>query len=73
MGQWEIYGFLKGHRTGRFTTKQLSEQLGASSGSVASCIRRLQRTNLLESKTVKWVSKQMRSSRDIFAYRFREA
>ena len=73
MGQWEIYGFLKKNRKKWFTIKQLSERLGASSGSVASCIRRLQRTNLLESKTVKWVSKQMRSSRDIFSYRFRES
>ncbi len=71
MGQWEIYGFLKGNRKGWFTTRQLSEQLGVSSGSVASCVRRLQKTDLIAYKTVKWASKQMRSSRDIFAYRYK--
>ena len=72
MGQWEIYGFLNKNRKKWFTIKQLSERLGASSGSVASCVKRLQKTDLLACKTVKLESKQMRNTREICAYRYRK-
>ena len=72
MGQWEIYGFLKKNRGKWFTIKQLAEKLGASSGSVTGCVRRLQRADLLAYKTVKWVSGQRRTARDIGAYRYKK-
>lgn len=73
MSQWDIYGFLKRNKEGWFTAKQLAEQLGASSGSVASCVRRLRKADLVACKTVKWARPGMTNQKDIFAYRFREA
>ena len=72
MGQWEIYGFLKKNRGKWFTIRQLSERLGVSNGSVTGCVRRLQRADLVAYKTVKWESKQMRTAREIGAYRYKK-
>lgn len=72
MGQWDVHDFLGKNGGKWFTTRQLSEQLGVSLGSVASCAKRLRRAGLIESKTVKWASKIMRSTKEIFAYRSKE-
>ena len=72
MGQWEIYSFLKKHRGKWFIIRQLAEHLGSSPGSVASCVRRLQRVDLLACKTVTWESKTTRTAREISAYRYKK-
>lgn len=73
MGQWDVHEFLGKNPEKWFTTRQLSEQLGVSVGSVMGSVRKLRETGLVEFRKMKWISEQMRSSRDIFAYRFREA
>ena len=73
MGQWDVYGFLKKNKGEWFTAKQISEHLGVSSSSVVTGAKKLRKTGLVESKTVKWTSKRMPGFKEIFAYRFKDA
>jgi len=71
MGQWDIHDFLKKNPDKWFTTKELSLHLGVSAGSIGSSVRKLRKTGLVETKTVKWTTEKRKSTRDVFAYRFK--
>ena len=72
MGQWEVHGFLKENPGKWFTTRQLSEHLGVSAGSIGSSIRKLRKTGLVAFKTIKLTTPRMTSSKDIYAYKFKK-
>jgi len=55
-----------------FTTRQLSEHLGVSAGSIGSSIRKLRKTGLVMFKTIKLTTPRMTSSKDIYAYKFKK-
>lgn len=53
MGQQEIYDFLKKHSKRWYTSKEISEALDLSIGSITSCLKKLRQTrsvNFRESK-----------------------
>ncbi|MCF7861278.1 winged helix-turn-helix domain-containing protein [Candidatus Woesearchaeota archaeon] len=47
MGQQEIYDFLKKSKEQWFTTKQISESLELSRGSVTACLKKLRKSGLV--------------------------
>ena len=63
MGQQDIYDFLKKNQTKWFTSKELSERLKISIGSVTMSLKKLR-----ESKRVKF----KQSKRNTFQYMFKK-
>lgn len=63
MGQQDIYDFLKKNQTKWFTSKELSERLKISIGSVTMSLKKLR-----ESKSVKF----KQSKRNTFQYMFKK-
>ncbi|MCX8147560.1 MAG: winged helix-turn-helix domain-containing protein [Candidatus Woesearchaeota archaeon] len=62
MGQQDIYDFLKKHPKRWFTSKELSQKLGISIGSVTMSLKKLR-----ESKSVKFRT----TKRNMFQYMFK--
>ena len=50
MGQQEVYDFLCKHKGKWFTSRQISEKLGVSIGSVTMSLKKLRKTNLIKFK-----------------------
>lgn len=50
MGQQEVYDFLKKNKGSWFTSRQISEKLGVSIGSVTMSLKKLRKTNLIKYK-----------------------
>jgi len=63
MGQQDIYDFLKKHSTKWFTSKELSQKLGISIGSVTMSLKKLR-----ESRSVKYQT----TKRNMFKYMFKK-
>lgn len=50
MGQQEIYDFLRANKGQWFTSKEISEKLGVSIGSVTMSLKKLRKTNMIKYK-----------------------
>ena len=50
MGQQEVYDFLSNNKGKWFTSREISEQLGVSIGSVTMSLKKLRKTNLIKYK-----------------------
>ena len=50
MGQQEVYDFLCKHKGQWFTSRDISESLGVSIGSVTMSLKKLRKTNLIKYK-----------------------
>jgi DNA-binding transcriptional regulator GbsR (MarR family) len=50
MGQQEVYDFLKKHKNTWFTSRDISEALGVSIGSVTMSLKKLRKTNIIKYK-----------------------
>lgn len=50
MGQQEVYDFLTKNKGKWFTSRDISEQLGVSIGSVTMSLKKLRKTNLIKYK-----------------------
>ena len=50
MGQQEVYDFLCKHKDKWFTSRDISEKLGVSIGSVTMSLKKLRKTNLIKYK-----------------------
>lgn len=48
MGQQEVYDFLKKNKSKWFTSKDISEALGVSIGSVTMSLKKLRKTNIIK-------------------------
>lgn len=63
LGQQDIYDFLKKHPKKWFTSKELSEKLGISIGSVTMSLKKLRESRSVKYKTTK---------RNMFQYMFKK-
>ncbi len=50
MGQQEVYDFLTKNKGKWFTSREISEKLGVSIGSVTMSLKKLRKTNLIKYK-----------------------
>jgi len=50
MGQQEVYDFLKKQKNKWFTSRDISEALGVSIGSVTMSLKKLRKTNIIKYK-----------------------
>ena len=50
MGQQEVYDFLKMNKNKWFTSRDISEALGVSIGSVTMSLKKLRKTNIIKYK-----------------------
>ncbi|MFC1649037.1 winged helix-turn-helix transcriptional regulator [Nanoarchaeota archaeon] len=50
MGQQEVYDFLSNKKGKWFTSREISEELGVSIGSVTMSLKKLRKTNLIKYK-----------------------
>jgi DNA-binding transcriptional regulator GbsR (MarR family) len=50
MGQQEVYDFLCKHKSKWFTSKEISEALNVSIGSVTMSLKKLRKTNIIKYK-----------------------
>jgi Mn-dependent DtxR family transcriptional regulator len=50
MGQQEVYNFLKQNKNKWFTSKQISESIGVSIGSVTMSLKKLRKSQLVKYK-----------------------
>lgn len=50
MGQQEVYNFLKKNKTKWFVSKQISERLNVSIGSVTNCLKKLRESRSIHFK-----------------------
>ena len=50
MGQQEVYDFLSQNKGEWYTSRQISEHLGVSIGSITMSLKKLRKTNLIEYK-----------------------
>ena len=48
MGQQEVYDFLVRHKGAWFTSREISEKLGVSIGSVTMSLKKLRKTNIIK-------------------------
>lgn len=48
MGQQEVYDFLMKNKGGWFTSREISEKLGVSIGSVTMSLKKLRKTNIIK-------------------------
>jgi hypothetical protein len=70
MGQQEIFAFLKSHKNTWFTTRQISERLSASFGSVTTSLKRMRESRQVTcKKTVAEFSRL--GAREVFTYTFK--
>jgi len=64
MGQQEVYDFLKKNPGKWFTSKEISEALDISIGSITACLKKLRRTDTIKFETT--------GNRNEFRYRFKK-
>jgi len=50
MGQQEVYDFLKKNKNTWYTSREISEALGVSIGSVTMSLKKLRKTNIIKYK-----------------------
>ena len=50
MGQQEVYDFLKKNKNTWYTSREISEALGVSIGSVTMSLKKLRKTNIIKFK-----------------------
>ncbi len=48
MGQQEVYDFLLRNKGGWFTSREISDKLGVSIGSVTMSLKKLRKTNIIK-------------------------
>ncbi|HLD04305.1 MAG TPA: winged helix-turn-helix domain-containing protein [Candidatus Nanoarchaeia archaeon] len=48
VGQQEVYDFLMKNKGGWFTSREISEKLGVSIGSVTMSLKKLRKTNIIK-------------------------
>ncbi len=63
MGQQEVYSFLERNKNSWFFSKEISEGLGVSIGSVTNCLKKLRKSNAINFKKTK--------RKNQFKYRFK--
>ncbi len=63
MGQQEVYNFLKKNPRRWFTSREISEKIKISIGSVTSSLKKLRKSNLVQYKTT--------TKRNMFIYKFK--
>ncbi len=61
MGQQEVYDFLMKNKGKWFTSREISDQLGVSIGSVTMSLKKLRKTNIIKYKNT--------GKRNTFKYR----
>ncbi len=64
MGQQEVYDFLKNNKGKWFTSRQISEALGISIGSVTMSLKKLRKSGIIDFKST--------GKKNTFIYRFKE-
>lgn len=64
MGQQEVYDFLKKNPRKWFTSKEISNELGISIGSITACLKKLRKTET--------ISYENTGNRNEFKYRFKD-
>lgn len=52
MGQQEVYDFLKAHPVDWFTSKEISDGINISLGSVTVCLKKLRKNNEVQFKAI---------------------
>jgi len=62
MGQQEVYDFLKQNPKTWYTSKEISEALNISIGSITACLKKLRRTDTVKFETT--------GNRNEFRYKF---
>jgi predicted transcriptional regulator len=67
MGQQEVYNFLKAHRDEWFTSRNISDRINISVGSVTVCLKKLREKNEVQFKQM---GKQ-RGKRSQYLYKFK--
>ncbi|UCF08644.1 MAG: winged helix-turn-helix domain-containing protein [Thermoplasmata archaeon] len=67
MGQQEVYDFLKVHPTEWFTSKEISQEINISIGSVTVCLKKLRKNNEVQYKPVE----KKGGKRTQYSYRFK--
>ena len=68
MGQQEVYSFLKKHKGKWFTSKEISNNLEASQGSVTTCLQKLRESSAID---YKYPNKTSASRKNAYVYRFK--
>jgi DNA-binding transcriptional regulator GbsR (MarR family) len=68
MGQQEVYDFLKAHPIGWFTSKEISNEINISIGSVTVCLKKLRENNEVQYKAIG----KKGGKRAQFSYSFKE-
>ncbi|MFT4310302.1 MAG: helix-turn-helix domain-containing protein [Candidatus Woesearchaeota archaeon] len=63
IGQQEVYDFLKTNKTKWFTSREISEQLNISIGSVTMSLKKLRKSNIVDFRNT--------GKRNMFEYRFK--
>ncbi len=68
MGQQEVYDFLKAHPIGWFTSKEISNEINISIGSVTVCLKKLRENNEVHYKAIG----KMGGKRTQYSYSFKD-
>ena len=68
MGQQEVYDFLKAHPIGWFTSKEISNEINISIGSVTVCLKKLRENNEVHYKAIG----KKGGKRTQYSYNFKE-
>jgi DNA-binding transcriptional regulator GbsR (MarR family) len=64
LGQQEVYDFLKAHKGKWFTSREISDKLGISIGSVTMSLKKLRKSKI--------VDYQNTGKRNMYEYRFKD-
>ncbi|MFT4312586.1 MAG: winged helix-turn-helix transcriptional regulator [Candidatus Woesearchaeota archaeon] len=65
MGQQEVYDFLKANKNTWYTSREISEKLNISIGSVTMSLKKLRKSKLLDYENT--------GKRNMFRYRFKDS
>lgn len=68
MGQEEIYTFLKKHKGKWFTSRQITDKLKVSYGSVGTSLQKLRNSNMIKYKINK-IKSTRHGNRGLYVYR----
>ncbi len=70
MGQEQVYTFLKKHRKRWFTSRQITDKLKVSYGSVGTSLQKLRQSNIIRFKINK-VKSSKAGRRGLFVYSYK--
>ncbi|HJN57368.1 MAG: hypothetical protein QF436_02210 [Candidatus Woesearchaeota archaeon] len=70
MGQEQVYTFLKKYRNKWFTSRQITDKLNASYGSVGTSLQKLRQSNIIKYKINK-ASPSKAGRRGLFVYQYK--